>query len=232
MEPTRASADVLGREALFPLAKGQPVLNRGLSAPGSGTGLASKIPDGMRAVALRSNEVVGVAGFLIPGSHLDVLVTYQLQHICPEPAYCHRPAEFHSSSRWVTRSTRTRRANLPTSRSLPCCSRRRSRSAQSWRARWARSTSSCATAMTPAVRRARRILALTARGRSNSCAARNRSCVPLRGLRRWHRSGASRRLKPFWAADQATQGKAEAKRDELSGHKNSWLNAFVQPHTR
>ncbi len=70
------TADVLGREALFPLAKGQPVLDRDLSAPGSGTGLASKIPDGMRAVALRSNEVVGVAGFLIPGSHLDVLVTY------------------------------------------------------------------------------------------------------------------------------------------------------------
>jgi pilus assembly protein CpaB len=69
-------ADVLGREALFPLAKGQPVLDRDLSAPGSGTGLASKIPDGMRAVALRSNEVVGVAGFLVPGSHLDVLVTY------------------------------------------------------------------------------------------------------------------------------------------------------------
>jgi len=78
------TADVLGREALFPLAKGQPVLDRDLSAPGSGTGLASKIPDGMRAVALRSNEVVGVAGFLIPGSHLDVLVTYHSNNL-PEP---------------------------------------------------------------------------------------------------------------------------------------------------
>lgn len=69
-------ADVAGREALFPLAKGEPILERHLSAPGSGMGLASKIPDGMRAVTLRSDEVVGVAGFLIPGSHLDVLVTY------------------------------------------------------------------------------------------------------------------------------------------------------------
>ena len=69
--------DLLGREVLFPLAKGQPILDRDLSAPGSGTGLASKIPDGMRAVALRSDEIVGVAGFLIPGSHLDVLVTYR-----------------------------------------------------------------------------------------------------------------------------------------------------------
>ena len=68
--------DAVGREVLFPLEKGQPILERDLSAPGTGTGLASRIPDGMRAVALRSDEVVGVAGFLIPGSHLDVLVTY------------------------------------------------------------------------------------------------------------------------------------------------------------
>jgi pilus assembly protein CpaB len=71
------TADVMGRAVLFPLGKGQPILNRDLSATGSGNGLASKIPDGMRAVALRSDEVVGVAGFLIPGSHLDVLVTYR-----------------------------------------------------------------------------------------------------------------------------------------------------------
>ena len=69
-------SDVVGREVLFPLSKGQPILDRDLSAPGSGPGLASKIPDGMRAVALRSDEVVGVAGFLIPGSRVDVLVTY------------------------------------------------------------------------------------------------------------------------------------------------------------
>jgi len=68
-------SDAIGREMLFPLAKGQPILNNDLSVAGSGTGLASKIPDGMRAVALRSDEVVGVAGFLVPGSHLDVLVT-------------------------------------------------------------------------------------------------------------------------------------------------------------
>jgi pilus assembly protein CpaB len=76
--------DVVGREALFPMAKDQPILDRDLSAPGAGTGLASKIPDGKRAVALRSDEVVGVAGFLVPGSHLDVLVTYH-SNTTPEP---------------------------------------------------------------------------------------------------------------------------------------------------
>jgi pilus assembly protein CpaB len=70
------TGDLVGRVVLYPLSKGGPILDRDLSAPGSGTGLAGKIPDGMRAVALRSDEVVGVAGFLVPGSHLDVLVTY------------------------------------------------------------------------------------------------------------------------------------------------------------
>lgn len=67
---------VIGRETLFPISKGQPILDDDLSAAGIGTGLASRIPDGMRAVALRSDEVVGVAGFLVPGSHLDVLATF------------------------------------------------------------------------------------------------------------------------------------------------------------
>jgi len=77
-------ADVNGRAVLYPLAKGQPILDRDLSATGSGIGLATRIPDGMRAVALRSDEVVGVAGFLLPGSHVDVLVTYRPDG-SPEP---------------------------------------------------------------------------------------------------------------------------------------------------
>ncbi len=78
------ASDVVGRAVLFPLGKGQPIVERDLSAVGSGVGLAGRIPDGMRAVALRSDEVMGVAGFLIPGSHLDVLVTYRPDG-SPEP---------------------------------------------------------------------------------------------------------------------------------------------------
>lgn len=76
--------DVVGRAVLFPLAKGQPILDKDLSAPGAGLGLAGKIPQGMRAIALRSDEIVGVAGFLLPGSRLDVLVTYRTDK-SPEP---------------------------------------------------------------------------------------------------------------------------------------------------
>ena len=70
--------EAVGRTVLYPLAPGQPLLDRELARPGSGPGLASKIPNGMRAIALRSDEVVGVAGFLVPGSHVDVLSTYHM----------------------------------------------------------------------------------------------------------------------------------------------------------
>src|ERR1700680_677244 len=68
--------DVIGRPLLYPLGAREPILKRDLAAEGSGIGLASKIPLGMRATAVRSNEIVGVAGFLFPGSRVDVLATY------------------------------------------------------------------------------------------------------------------------------------------------------------
>jgi pilus assembly protein CpaB len=68
--------DVVGRPLIFSVGAKQPILKRDLGVQGSGIGLASKIPPGMRATAVRSNEIVGVAGFLYPGSRVDVLATY------------------------------------------------------------------------------------------------------------------------------------------------------------
>lgn len=76
--------DVVGRAVLYPLAAGQPILDRQLATAGSGIGLTARIPTGMRAVALSSNEVIGVAGFLMPGTHVDVLVTYH-DEVHPDP---------------------------------------------------------------------------------------------------------------------------------------------------
>jgi pilus assembly protein CpaB len=69
-------SDVVGRPLIYPVGAQQPVLPTHLGAEGSGVGLSGKIPAGMRATAVRSNEIVGVAGFLYPGSHVDVLATY------------------------------------------------------------------------------------------------------------------------------------------------------------
>jgi pilus assembly protein CpaB len=68
---------VIGRSLIYPLNANQPLVENDLAAPGSGLGLSVKIPDGMRAIAVRSNDVVGVAGFLYPGSHVDVLLTFR-----------------------------------------------------------------------------------------------------------------------------------------------------------
>ena len=72
--------ELAGRTLMYPLSAGQPVLDQQLSAAGAGVGLSAKIPDGMRAISLRSDEVVGVAGFLLPGTHVDVLVTYHVDN--------------------------------------------------------------------------------------------------------------------------------------------------------
>ena len=71
--------DVVDHPVLYSLKAKEPVLERELAIKGSGSGLSAMIPPGMRATAVRSNEIVGVAGFLNPGSHVDVLATYSQQ---------------------------------------------------------------------------------------------------------------------------------------------------------
>lgn len=66
--------DAVGHVLMYGVAANQPVLRRDLAASTS-LGLAAKIPDGMRATAVKTNEITNVAGFIFPGSHVDVLVT-------------------------------------------------------------------------------------------------------------------------------------------------------------
>jgi len=67
--------NAIGRGVISNLYLGEPVLENRLAAPGSGGGLAATIPQGMRATAVKVNEVVGVAGFVTPGMRVDVLIT-------------------------------------------------------------------------------------------------------------------------------------------------------------
>jgi pilus assembly protein CpaB len=67
--------DVLDRPVVSNILLDEPILDGRLAAKGSGLGLAPTIPVGMRAVSVRVNDVAGVAGFVLPGMHVDVLVT-------------------------------------------------------------------------------------------------------------------------------------------------------------
>jgi pilus assembly protein CpaB len=68
-------SSVVGRGVVLPIAKGEFVLPLKLAGENAGYGLPSLIPPGMRAVSVRVNEVVSVAGFVLPGTRVDVLLT-------------------------------------------------------------------------------------------------------------------------------------------------------------
>jgi len=68
-------ATLVGRGVVSDIYQGEPVLDNRLAPAGSGGGLAATIPKGMRACAVKVDEVVGVAGFVTPGQRVDVLAS-------------------------------------------------------------------------------------------------------------------------------------------------------------
>jgi pilus assembly protein CpaB len=70
-----AIENVVNRGVIGSVSENEPLTEAKLAAVGSGAGLPPTITEGMRAVSIRVNEVVGVAGFVIPGTRVDVLVT-------------------------------------------------------------------------------------------------------------------------------------------------------------
>src|ERR1039457_906417 len=72
---TARAQDLVGRGVTTAIYAREPMIDSRLAPKGAGGGLAAMIPQGMRAVAVRVNEVVGVAGFVVPGMHVDVLIS-------------------------------------------------------------------------------------------------------------------------------------------------------------
>jgi pilus assembly protein CpaB len=67
-------AEVVGRGVVATIYKDEAIFTPRLAGKGAGAGLAATIPLGKRAVALRVNDVVGLAGFVQPGMRVDVLI--------------------------------------------------------------------------------------------------------------------------------------------------------------
>lgn len=67
--------DAIGRGVMSNLFQGEPILESRLAPKGSGGGLAANIKQGMRACAVKVDDVVGVAGFVTPGMRVDVLAS-------------------------------------------------------------------------------------------------------------------------------------------------------------
>ena len=68
-------ARLTGRGLVLSVVRYEPILPAKLAPEGAGAGLPPIIPQGMRAVSIRVNEVIGVAGYVLPGTHVDVLAT-------------------------------------------------------------------------------------------------------------------------------------------------------------
>ena len=79
MPPTAFSDQKLlaGRVARTTILKGEPVMESKLAPPGTQGGLSAVVAQGKRAMTVRVNDVVGVAGFALPGNFVDILVNTQ-----------------------------------------------------------------------------------------------------------------------------------------------------------
>jgi pilus assembly protein CpaB len=67
--------EVVGRGLVMPVIQFEPILPLKLASKEAGAGLPPVIPPGLRAVSVRVNEVIGVAGYVVPGTRVDVLTT-------------------------------------------------------------------------------------------------------------------------------------------------------------
>jgi pilus assembly protein CpaB len=71
-----ATADELvGRGLIMPVIENEPIMPMKLAPKEAGAGLPPVIPPGLRAISVRVNEVIGVAGYVLPGTRVDVLAT-------------------------------------------------------------------------------------------------------------------------------------------------------------
>jgi pilus assembly protein CpaB len=69
------AGDVVGRGLIVEVRRNEPLLQWKLAQREAGGGLPITIPEGMRAVSVEVDEVIGVAGFVLPGTRVDVLAT-------------------------------------------------------------------------------------------------------------------------------------------------------------
>jgi pilus assembly protein CpaB len=73
--PVKDKGKVIGRGVISDLYEGEPIIESRLAAVGAGGGLAPAIPPGMRACAVKVDEVVGVSGFATQGMRVDVIIS-------------------------------------------------------------------------------------------------------------------------------------------------------------
>jgi pilus assembly protein CpaB len=68
-------SQVVDRAVVVPVQINEPIMESKLAPKEAGAGLTAILPQGMRALSIQVNSIIGVAGFVMPGSHVDVILT-------------------------------------------------------------------------------------------------------------------------------------------------------------
>jgi pilus assembly protein CpaB len=90
----RSPNDVIGKIVKTPLTADEQVLSTKLFLQRDESGLAFMVPDGMRAVSVGFNEVIGSGGLLLPGDHVDVIGVFDIkQSQAPTPTAAPSPTQ-------------------------------------------------------------------------------------------------------------------------------------------
>ena len=79
--PAASVSEVMGRVTIAALAAQEPIQRAAVAAPSASLGLAYVVPEGMRAVTVALDPIIGVAGFLNAGDHVDVLATFEVEKL-------------------------------------------------------------------------------------------------------------------------------------------------------
>lgn len=81
-----ASGKVIGMVTRGPFQQGEPIIESKLANPKDPNFLAGELPKGMRVVTIPLNEVDGVAGFVFPGDHVDLIYTHEIEKWVTPPS--------------------------------------------------------------------------------------------------------------------------------------------------
>lgn len=84
VEEVFAGSQGFDRIVLKPIDKGEPLVRSRISGFGAKATLSRQVPPGMRAVSIRIDDVSGVAGFILPGDRVDVMLTRRLDNTAPD----------------------------------------------------------------------------------------------------------------------------------------------------
>ena len=107
MRTEGGAGKVVGMIARAPFQQQEPIIKSKLANPNDPNFLAGDLPKGMRVITILTNEIEGLAGFVFPGDHVDILLTHDVDKWVNEPTIVGQPKPPHKEKESVTETILT-----------------------------------------------------------------------------------------------------------------------------